>query len=259
MVYQNSIQHKEKAKKSLIEARKKHVELKKQRIDRYNSNPILCKNCQSPIPYAKRTNKFCSQSCSGTYNNKGRIYTKETKQKISKSLTGKVSPFKGTYNNGSTRFPWTSVRHYKCSICENIFWYDYSNQRKRKTCSRECQIQAKVKIRTYQNGSRKPTWYYCNKLQENVLLESSWEVTVAEKLDELNIKWIRPKHIIWLDKEGISHLYFPDFYIEKFDVYLDPKNPYCMSRDKEKISVIKTKVNLVVGNLTKVLKYIENL
>ena len=37
----------------------------------YNKNPKKCKECEQEIPYKKRKNMFCSQSCSATHNNKG--------------------------------------------------------------------------------------------------------------------------------------------------------------------------------------------
>ena len=37
------------------------------RIEEYNKNPKLCKNCFSPISYYKRVNVFCSSSCSALY------------------------------------------------------------------------------------------------------------------------------------------------------------------------------------------------
>ena len=37
----------------------------------YYANPKICPNCSGVIPRKKRQNKFCSQSCSATFNNKG--------------------------------------------------------------------------------------------------------------------------------------------------------------------------------------------
>ena len=40
----------------------------------YESNPIICKSCNSPIQYKDRHLKiFCNQSCAATFNNKIRI------------------------------------------------------------------------------------------------------------------------------------------------------------------------------------------
>jgi Zn finger protein HypA/HybF involved in hydrogenase expression len=38
----------------------------------YLNNPNLCTCCNSPIAYEKRNNKFCSQSCSASFNNSAR-------------------------------------------------------------------------------------------------------------------------------------------------------------------------------------------
>jgi hypothetical protein len=48
----------------------------------YDSNPVFCKNCNSPISYYDRHNKiFCNQSCAAIFNNKIRI-TKASQNKI---------------------------------------------------------------------------------------------------------------------------------------------------------------------------------
>ena len=72
-----------------------------------------------------------------------------------------------------------------------------------------------------------------------VNLDSSYERILAKILDDQKIKWIRPKPLIWVDKENIQHHYFPDFYLEDFNIYLDPKNEYCFRVQKEKIDYIK--------------------
>lgn len=45
------------------------VDLRKNNIIEYNKNPKLCLFCNKPLPYDKRTNTFCNQSCSASYNN----------------------------------------------------------------------------------------------------------------------------------------------------------------------------------------------
>lgn len=44
---------------------------KAERIVIYSKNPSCCAKCQTPIPYSKRTNKYCSRSCSISVNNRG--------------------------------------------------------------------------------------------------------------------------------------------------------------------------------------------
>lgn len=38
-------------------------------VEAYNSNPTLCEQCKSPLPYDKRRNRFCSSSCAAIINN----------------------------------------------------------------------------------------------------------------------------------------------------------------------------------------------
>jgi len=87
----------------------------------------------------------------------------------------------------------------------------------------------------------------CERLQKNskysknieykpgVVLESSFEVRTAVILDELGIKWIKVRQgYIWNDA-GKTRRYIPDFYLPKYDLFLDPKNDYLIKKDKVKI------------------------
>lgn len=74
-----------------------------------------------------------------------------------------------------------------------------------------------------------------------VLLDSSWEESLALRLDKLGIRWNRPTTPIkWQDIAGKYHNYFPDFYLPDFDMFLDPKNPYAVKVQQEKLEIIKT-------------------
>jgi len=80
-----------------------------------------------------------------------------------------------------------------------------------------------------------------------VKLDSSWELSLAKRLDALGIRWIRPDPIPWVDKDNIRHNYFPDFYLVDYDMYLDPKNPQAVKVQKEKLDVLtKTYDNIII-------------
>ena len=86
----------------------------------------------------------------------------------------------------------------------------------------------------------KSTRHYTQVDGTQVLLDSSWEESLARRLDSLGIAWLRPKNPIkWVDNSGNIHNYFPDFYLPVVDLYLDPKNPYAELVQKEKLDVIK--------------------
>lgn len=55
-------------------------------------------------------------------------------------------------------------------------------------------------------------------------MKSSWEVKLAQLLDEKYIPYLyEPEGFAYLDPEGIERHYWPDFYLSDFDVYVEVK------------------------------------
>ena len=73
---------------------------------------------------------------------------------------------------------------------------------------------------------------------KGIWLDSTWEYELAKRLDELKIKWVRPDPIPWIDDQGIKHNYFPDFYLEDYDLFLDPKNPQAVKVQRKKLDML---------------------
>lgn len=94
----------------------------------------------------------------------------------------------------------------------------------------------------------KSTREYVKKDGTRVLLDSSWEEILAQRLDELGIEWIRPDSpILWTDRSGKRRNYFPDFYLPEHDIYLDPKNPAAFNAQIEKVETLLIQMsNLVI-------------
>lgn len=82
-------------------------------------------------------------------------------------------------------------------------------------------------------------------------LHSSYEYIVAKSLDSNNIEWTRPPYFWWYDVNDIKHRYYPDFYLPEYDIYLDPKNPYLISKDAEKITRVCIQNNIRILVLSK--------
>ena len=84
-----------------------------------------------------------------------------------------------------------------------------------------------------------------------IILESSYEVSVAKILDELGIEWIKVRQgYIWNDN-GKKRRYIPDFYLPKQNIFLDPKNDYLIKKDKRKIESAMKINNIRVAILSK--------
>lgn len=80
--------------------------------DAYLLDPNKCTQCNSSLAYNKRNNKFCSTSCSATYNNAIKDY--------SKFKTGPVK----------TR----QLKHRKCEFCNT----DFTTYKDKRFCNRKC-------------------------------------------------------------------------------------------------------------------------
>jgi len=91
------------------------------------------------------------------------------------------------------------------------------------------------------------------------ILGSSYELSVAKSLDENKVKWDTCKRINYIDPEGKKRTYTPDFYLEEYNVYLDPKNDYLINNpnpslgfsDQEKINLVKKQNNIKILILNK--------
>lgn len=102
-------------------------------------------------------------------------------------------------------------------------------------------------------------WHTSRSFDYNgIRLDSSYEVKFAEDLDKNKIKWSRPKPLLYkLGSE--EHRYYPDFYLDDYDVYVDTKNDYLINHvnpkygitDVEKIHLVEQQNNVKIYILDK--------
>ena len=79
-----------------------------------------------------------------------------------------------------------------------------------------------------------------------VYLQSSYEIKVATELDANDIKWERPNYLWWVDTAGIKHRYYADFYLNDYNIFLDPKNYYLQIKDKVKMQSVEVQNNIKI-------------
>lgn len=148
-----------------------------------------------------------------------------------------------------------------CIMCgrkfQEIYW------KKRKTCNTICHKQLIKKNSTLNPNCGGETGYRHYKYK-NILMDSSWEVELAKWMDNQKIDWerSRKKHMFWwIDKFGNKRRYYPDFYIPKFKIYLDPKNKYKLKNDLDKLNrvVLQNKINLIFGDVKYIVEKIKKL
>ena len=98
------------------------------RLEDYKANPKCCLNCTNKLPYQQlkqngKNTKFCSRSCSASYNNERRIKT--TPVPLTKKVYKKYVP--------------KTLKTYECVVCKTKI----KSLHKRKTCSEFCSTQRK--------------------------------------------------------------------------------------------------------------------
>ena len=171
----------------------------------YYENPKYCLECGKILPFKKRFNKFCNRSCSNTYSNKHRKHSKETKDKISKSLS-------------KTRIANRKDKISICKYCGNEFVLERkSNGRLRivKYCCKECHDKSikeqhhNLRMKEIKEGT------FIGWKSRNIT--SYPEKFFIDVLNNNNIKYEINKPL----KREHTQSYFLDFYIEKNNIKID--------------------------------------
>ena len=97
-----------------------------------------------------------------------------------------------------------------------------------------------------------------------VVMDSTWEVMMANRLNELDITWVRdPKmKLEYKTRGGRMRNYIPDFYLPDFDIYIEVKGYWTdaakhkmkdiIKRNPGKICILESLAE--IGRLTKDIK-----
>lgn len=169
-------------------------------------------------PYSIR--RFCSQKCATIFNNHFRTLSLETRTKIAKTLTGRVSPFRGKI----------LVARLKkiCLVCQkNFFTPRWQNHI---YCSVRCSIHDIGSRRTSPKAARAKSGIRTN-IDPTIYFYSRWEANFARILNLLHIPWQFQAKTFDLKFQK----YTPDFYLPAQNMYVEIKNflaPYSKKRDK---------------------------
>ena len=84
---------------------------------------------------------------------------------------------------------------------------------------------------------------------KTVSMDSTWEVAMAERLDELGVKWMCNPNIKlkYLSKSRRLRNYIPDFYLPEHDLYIEVKGYWTdAARHKMKSVLALNPVKLLV-------------
>ena len=109
------------------------------------------------------------------------------------------------------------------------------------TTERRAKWSETMKVQAQQNIENHPESYsyknFCGRAKKSLYngewMHSSWELEFAKWADANNIKWTKKVKSFEYYWDGAVRKYFPDFYLEKFNVYVEVKG-YETDRDTEK-------------------------
>lgn len=146
----------------------------------------------------------------------------------------------------------------ECKVCHSIIkQYGHPGTICSKACrSKQLSIALKGKCGGYrtQSGTSKfhGSWY------QSHWMDSSWELALAKRLDTLGIAWERGKRTLpYIDETGRQRTYHPDFYLPKYDFYLEVKG-YWLPGVKHKImnAILRNNVRIdVLASLDEIESY----
>lgn len=226
---------------------------------------VKCEKCQKHFQVKERENQFpkkekyfCSKKCANSH-----IVSINHKEKVSKTLKRLWND--GIYDNTKyKRVLQPRVYNFICEFCKTPF----QRITKKlipvvKACSEECRNKI-IGNKNRENPNCGGETNYRKYRYNDVWMDSTWEKDLAEWMDVNNILWERSRKLhqfLWTDKNGKQRRYYPDFYLPKYKIYVDTKNPYLMKCDEYKIkSVVKeNKIILIYGCIDDVKKELKEM
>jgi hypothetical protein len=211
----------------------------------YYKHANVCTQCNSSLDYDRRKNKFCSRGCAQTFNNSNRVHSQKTKDKISKSVSI-------AYSNASDEERRTrSINNLEARLA-SYKWKNRSNKKKPDRTCTVCGVKIYrsnkydfCKVHYLESGvGQRNMGSYTNRFKSewvtnpwngsNVWLMSGLESEFVTILNDNNIRWSSPKYLPYTDLDGGSHIYFPDFYLDDYDIYIEVKG-YMWRNDVDKM------------------------
>jgi Rad3-related DNA helicase len=213
--------------------------------------------------------KYCSRKCANS-----RSWSEDDKKKKSKSVKEFYQTSQGKdkrkrlsqQQKGNTLSIETRQKiseNIKLIYKQNPHLREQAAERARnQTLSEESKkkLSAIAKERGLGGHTSKRKIFFEKKNGEKIYLQSSYEIRLAEILENLNVKWQRPEPLFWYDADNESHRYYPDFQIG--NMYIDTKNDYLIKKDEDKINRVRKQnnINLLVLSEEKInQEYIESL
>lgn len=192
---------------------------------------MKCEKCGNEVVTTTRyqSGRFCSRRCANS-----RTFTSNTKRKKSAANKGQVP-----WNKGNV-----AINKKICTVCGSEF--EVLGWSKRKTCSDICKRSAPGQGGYRLNSTRKTRCIY-----KGYQMDSGSELEFAQLLDEHKIAWKKntTKWFPYRDISGKMRKYFPDFYLPKYDYWVEIKGLFYLNEnDSLKLKAVGDNIEMQMHN-----------
>jgi hypothetical protein len=179
--------------------------------------------------------KFCNKECKSNNSliNHERLCKKNPDRQKSPFESKEIQSSRKKSNQfiKGTNQPRSKESLTKQKVKSDLYW----SAEKRSEWSLRMKIQAKKNIENHPESYSYKN--FCGRAKKSLYkdewMHSSWELIVAMWLDKKNIKWTKRVRYFEYEWNGTVRKYFPDFYLEDLDVYIEVKG-YETDRDTQK-------------------------
>lgn len=212
----------------------------------------VCAHCNNLFE-GNKNKKCCSNMCARKYSSSFVDRTESGKKQLSNTLK--------RYHQQKPKQQKNNKKEHTCIICKTLF-YRGLKRKIYQTCSRECLNQL-ISFNSSKNQNCGGETNYKKFQYKSIWMDSSWEVEIAKWLDQNKIEWVRSKNInfLWTDVDNRIRRYYPDFYLPKYDIYLDPKNSFKAKQDEYKLKKVisENNINLISGEIDYIIKKVSEI
>lgn len=168
---------------------------------------MRCEYCNIEHSGTYGSGRFCSSFCARGFS------SRDKREEINKKVSAKLK-----------KEPKEPKQYLKiCRWCSKKFTTTNKNK---KFCSQSCTGHHKKPGNggPRDGGGKSKVHTYESKIAGKIKLNND-EIIVAKILDSLNLKWSRNnyKGFEYINLDGKKRKYYPDFYVEDFDAYIEYK------------------------------------
>jgi hypothetical protein len=199
-----------------------------------------CKKCGKEFEPKKGLKSYCSLACRNS-----RVWNED--DKLKKSLSAKSSH---KVKNANIEIGKQKKRNPTITICLKCGKEIISYKRKNNKYHSDCWLKSSGGFR--ENSTKKYSSYY-----KGYKMDSNSEKEFAILCDKENVKWIKNNGEHFFEYVGTdlkNHKYYPDFYLEEFDYWVEIKGKLYADKDnnlKNKLSSVKNIVLLYSREIKK--------